>query len=52
MIEYQLEYMLDPNNKDNRSIENSEIVPKDMYKKKKYSFRTKKLDIVFVNCSE
>ena len=42
MIEYQLEYMLDPNNKDNRSIENSEIVPKDMYKKKKYSFRTKR----------
>ena len=33
MIEYQLEYMLDPNNKDNRSIENSEMIPKDMYKK-------------------
>ncbi len=33
MIEYQLEYMLNPNNKNYRSTANSEIIAKNMYKK-------------------
>lgn len=33
MIEYQLEYILNPNNKNYRSKENREIIPKNMYKK-------------------
>ncbi len=32
MIEYQLEYILDPSNRSYRSIVNGEIVPKNMYK--------------------
>ncbi|MFT5071820.1 MAG: DTW domain-containing protein YfiP [Planctomycetota bacterium] len=34
MIEYQLECILNPNNKNYRSRANREIVPKNMYKKK------------------
>ena len=33
MIEYQLEYRLNPNSRNYRSTANVEIVPKDMYKK-------------------
>ncbi len=33
MIEYQLDYILNPNNKNYRSTANREIIPKDMYKK-------------------
>lgn len=33
MIEYQIEYMLNPNNKKYRSTANREILPKNMYKK-------------------
>ncbi|WP_262494871.1 tRNA-uridine aminocarboxypropyltransferase [Lacinutrix jangbogonensis] len=33
MIAYQLEYMLNPNNKNYRSTANSEIIAKNMYKK-------------------
>jgi DTW domain-containing protein YfiP len=33
MIEYQLEYMLNPNNKNYRSTANSKIIAKNMYKK-------------------
>jgi len=33
MIEYQLEYMLNPNSKNYRSTANREILPKDTYKK-------------------
>jgi DTW domain-containing protein YfiP len=34
MIEYQLEYILDPNNKNYRSTANREIIPKIMYRQK------------------
>ncbi|MBL4703861.1 MAG: DTW domain-containing protein, partial [Flavobacteriales bacterium] len=33
MIENQLEYILNPNNKNYRSTTNGEIIPKNMYKK-------------------
>ncbi len=33
MIEYQLEYILNPNNKNYRPVVNKEIIPKSMYKK-------------------